>query len=117
MGHILISLVTIRAAGREIGALRLGPMAVLPSRQGQGVGPALARRGLEACRARRHGLVVVLGHSDFYPRIGFERPDLHGFRCDYECPPEVFMTLELSESQHRLGPAAVVSYRPEFRAV
>jgi putative acetyltransferase len=46
-------------------------MAVLPEFQRKGIGSALVRGGLEVCRAKGHGIVVVLCHPDFYPRFGF----------------------------------------------
>jgi putative acetyltransferase len=35
----------------------------------------LVRRGLEVCQEQGHRIVVVLGHSYFYPRFGFS-PEL-----------------------------------------
>jgi aminoglycoside 6'-N-acetyltransferase I len=39
--------------------------------QKQGIGSALVRKGLELCRDCGHRIVVVLGHSRYYPRFGF----------------------------------------------
>ena len=51
VGHVLFSPVTIERDGVVIAhGLGLAPLAVLPAWQGQGVGSALARAGLDACR-------------------------------------------------------------------
>lgn len=52
-------------------AAALAPMAVLPHIQKQGVGSALVRKGIEACRAQGVRAIVVLGHPEYYPRFGF----------------------------------------------
>ncbi|MCW8139428.1 MAG: N-acetyltransferase, partial [Planctomycetota bacterium] len=68
VGHALFTPVTV---GATSSALALGPMAVVPGRQGVGVGSALVRAGLDACRALGHEVVFVLGHPGYYPRFGF----------------------------------------------
>ena len=50
---------------------QLSPLAVGPDRQRTGVGAALVRAGLAACRDLGLDGVVVLGHPDYYPRFGF----------------------------------------------
>ena len=47
VGHIFFSPLTVESAGGEWKATGLAPMAVLPERQGRGVGSALVRGGLE----------------------------------------------------------------------
>ena len=71
VGHILFSRVAIITKVGTVEALSLAPMAVLPSRQRQGIGSRLVEAGLEACRDQGFKMVVVLGHPDFYPRFGF----------------------------------------------
>ncbi len=64
IGHVLFTLFDGR------GAL-LGPLAVVPERQGRGVGSALVRSGLE--RLDGVGTVLVLGDPAYYGRFGFRR--------------------------------------------
>jgi putative acetyltransferase len=71
VGHILFSYLPIITEAGTVPALALAPMAVLPEFQNQGIGSALVRCGLEACRQQGHRIVVVLGHPHFYPRFGF----------------------------------------------
>jgi len=52
-------------------ALGLGPIGVLPDRQGDGFGGALMHAVLGAADALEHPVVLLLGHLDYYPRFGF----------------------------------------------
>ena len=71
IGHLLFSELPIHTAGGVVPAVSLAPMAVLPEFQGRGVGSALVREGLAACRGQGHRIALVLGHPYFYPRFGF----------------------------------------------
>ncbi|MEE1762227.1 MULTISPECIES: GNAT family N-acetyltransferase [unclassified Streptomyces] len=87
----------------ETPALALAPVAVLPDHQRQGAGAAVVRAVLEAARARRERLVLVLGHPEYYPRFGFVRASEYGIRPGFEVPDEAMMALVLD------GSAAVAS--------
>ena len=71
VGHILFSRLPIITNTGTVEAVSLAPMAVLPSHQRQGIGSQLVEAGLEACRVKRHNIIAVLGHPEFYPRFGF----------------------------------------------
>jgi putative acetyltransferase len=115
VGHILFSRVQVDGAGPEIAVFGLGPLAVLPELQRQGVGSQLVRAGLELCRTLGHDALVVLGHPDYYPRFGFVPADTKGLRYEHTVPREAFMALELRTGS--LPPSGgVVRYRPEFSA-
>ena len=47
VGHILFSPVLVRNDGKEIKAMGLGPMAVLPKFQKQGIGTLLVNEGIK----------------------------------------------------------------------
>jgi putative acetyltransferase len=49
----------------------LAPVAVATDRQGQGVGSALIRHGLDALRARGVDVALTYGDPAYYGRIGF----------------------------------------------
>jgi putative acetyltransferase len=86
-------------------------MAVTPTRQRAGIGSALVRAGLDACRQSGARGVIVLGHADYYPRFGFVPASRFGLRSDYEVPDEVFMALEL-EPGGLAGAAGLAHYHP-----
>lgn len=52
-------------------ALGLGPLAVAPSGQRRGTGSALMHALLGAADALGEPLVLLLGHTTYYPRFGF----------------------------------------------
>ncbi len=116
VGHIFFSPVTVEAEDGSFAAMGLGPMAVLPAYQSQGVGSALVRAGLAACHDMGEDIVVVLGHPGFYPRFGFVPARPRGLYSEYDVPDDVFMVVELREGAlARRG--GLVRYRPEFSTV
>lgn len=117
IGHILFSPVSISTAPGLSSVVGLAPMAVLPERQGQGVGSMLVGEGLQTLRARGHSAVVVLGHPRYYPRFGFVPATRFGLRCEFECPDDAFLALELTPGALAGAAGGVVHYRPEFGVV
>jgi len=113
VGHILFTPVSIDDADAGVSATGLAPMAVLPEFQRRGIGSALVTAGLDACRAARHDLAVVLGHPGFYPRFGFVVAADHHLSCEYPAPREAFMVMEL-EPGSLARVRGLVRYRQEF---
>ena len=113
IGHILFSPITIDGRQPPIPSLGLAPMAVDPAHQRRGVGTALVETGLASCRRQGVGLVVVLGHPDYYPRFGFRPAHLSGLSSEYDSPPEAFMALELDAGALDRC-SGLVRYHPAF---
>jgi putative acetyltransferase len=112
VGHVLFSQVTIDPEQAGLNGVGLAPVGVLPEFQNKGIGSSLVRAGLEACKRAGHDVVVVLGHTDYYPRFGFSQASEYGLGNEYNAD-EHFMALELREgalAQVR----GVVKYQPEF---
>jgi putative acetyltransferase len=107
IGHIAFSPVGI--GDRSPAWYGLGPMAVLPERQGQGIGRALIERGLAALRALGAQGCVVLGEPEFYGRFGFRSDRALVLE---RVPPEHFLSLPFGERRAR-GP---VPYHEAFSA-
>jgi len=111
VGHILFSDLPIATPRNIVAALALAPMAVVPEYQRRGIGSALVREGLDACRDAGHRIVVVLGHPEYYPRFGFSaelaRPLASPFSGD------AWMALELVAGSLR-GIVGRVEYPPPF---
>lgn len=116
VGHIFFSPVTIEGPNSSVQALGLAPMAVIPELQNQGIGSLLVKEGLDAARRMGQHLVVVLGHSEYYPRFGFEIASRKGLRCEFPAPDEAFMVTELTPDALR-GVSGLVKYLPEFSRV
>ena len=116
VGHVLFSPVTIDGSITPLASAGLAPLAVLPDYPRKGIGSRLVREGLdELLRLGGEG-VVVLGHADYYRRFGFVPASRFGVRCEFDCPDEAFMALELRRGA-LLGRAGIVRYRPEFANV
>ena len=94
----------------------LGPMAVAPARQREGIGSALVEAGLEGCRAAGFVAVVVLGHADYYPRFGFVPASRFDLGCEYDVPDEVFMARELVPGA-LADNGGLIRYHPAFASV
>lgn len=111
VGHILFSDLPIAGDQGEVSALSLAPMAVLPSHQRQGIGSALVSEGLRVCAARGHRIVVVVGHTAFYPRFGFSAELARRLRSPFSGP--AFMAVELVPGALD-GVVGTVRYPPPF---
>lgn len=109
VGHILYS----PAHVGDLAGAALGPMAVLPGYQRQGIGSRLVEAGTEQLRDAGCPFVVVVGHPTFYPRFGFTPAGAAGLSCEWDVPDEVFMVRVLDGAQMRSA-SGVVRYRPEF---
>ena len=116
VGHCLFSPIRLEAGGHECAIVGLGPMAVLPAIQRQGIGTCLGQYGLEQCRYADYDGIVVLGHPAYSPRFGFVPASRYGIRCVYSVPDDVFMALELRGGALQ-GCAGTAQYQPEFNAV
>lgn len=116
VGHAAFSPVTAARNPRGLALTGLGPIGVIPERQGEGVGARLVWEGLEACRRRAIAGAVVLGDPVWYARFGFRRADAFGLACEFDAPPEAFMALALADGAlDELD--GVVAYDPAFREV
>jgi putative acetyltransferase len=94
IGHILFS-PALLTEHPDVSVMGLGPMAVAPEYQRNGVGSALVQAGLKQCKELGCHAVVVVGHPEYYPRFGFVPAAGYGLRCEYDVPVEVFMVAEL----------------------
>jgi putative acetyltransferase len=112
VGHILYSPVHI---GSVVG-VGLGPMAVLPECQRQGIGGELIRAGIQRIADAGHPFVVVLGYPEFYGRFGFRPASTRGIRCAWDVPDAAFMVLVLDE-RRMLSVSGLADYRHEFSTV
>lgn len=95
VGHIAYSPLTFNQPADPGTVLGLGPMAVSPAFQGQGIGKTLLLESLEACKKIGCPAVIVLGHPEFYAKGGFIPASQFGITPQYDVPDEAFMAREL----------------------
>jgi putative acetyltransferase len=115
VGHVMFSPVAIDGDPADAPPLMgLAPVAVRPERQRTGIGGALIREGLAACRRRGIGAVVLVGMPEYYPRFGFVPASRFGLTCEYDVADDVFMAVELEPGalRERRG---LVRYHEAFK--
>jgi putative acetyltransferase len=105
VGHVAFS--PVRIDGAECGWYGLGPLAVLPTWQGRGIGMALAEAGLERLKRIDARGCVVLGYPAYYGRFGFEHDPVLSYPGP---PPEYFQRLVLDGD----APSGIVAYSAAF---
>jgi putative acetyltransferase len=113
VGHIMYSPVII---GGNVRGAALGPMAVLPEHQRQGIGSKLIEVGNRKLKDAGCPFIIVAGHSDYYPRFGFRPASEHGIKCEWNVPDDVFMLLVLDQAKME-GVSGLARYRHEFSSV
>jgi putative acetyltransferase len=107
VGHIAFSPAVIR--GEDLGWYTLGPVAVLPPHQRQGIGSLLIRTGLDRLRALGARGCLLVGDPGYYRRFGFRH--LPALRIA-EVPAEFFLGLPFGEEV----PSGLVTHHPAFFA-
>ena len=111
VGYTLFS--KIKIAGHENHRdLALGPVAVKPEFQGQGIGSQLIRTGLRKAAELGYDSVLLLGHPEYYPRFGFKPASHWNITTSYNAPAATFLR-ELREGS-LIGISGLVQYAPEF---
>jgi putative acetyltransferase len=96
VGHIVFTETPIETNRGTIAGAILSPLAVIPERQGVGIGSALVRRGIEVCRERGQVVLLVLGHPTYYPRFGFSAEVAQGVHSKYSDKGRAYMAMELT---------------------
>jgi putative acetyltransferase len=113
IGSIVLTPVTLMPSVPGLRMLGLGPVAVLPIFQRQGIGSALIRQAIgQGCADGWHA-IVVLGHPEYCTRFGFIPARQFGLGCEFDAPEGAFMILEL-RPRTLDGLHGVVRYQPEF---
>lgn len=105
IGHVAFSAAGIGDSSE--GWHLLGPLAVLPEWQGQGVGSALVAAGLEEMRTLGASGVALVGDAGYYARFGFA--PCAGVTC-HGVPDEYVLCLLLSGDM----PKGELAHHPAF---
>ncbi|MEK4977930.1 GNAT family N-acetyltransferase [Bacillus sp. FSL K6-6540] len=97
-GHIMFSRGSLLDGGHTHRVAALGPLAVLPKYQRQGIGGQLIEEGKRRCLSHGYPLVFLFGHPSYYPRYGFVQARNHGIDISqFAVSDEVFMVAELQQ--------------------
>lgn len=105
VGHLALSPASV--GEEQEGWYLLGPVGVLPERQGQGIGSALVREALRVLSAAGARGVVLVGDPAYYARFGFRTCD----RLEYPgVPGQYVLALTLRGGD----PAGAIAAHPAF---
>ncbi len=115
VGHVMFSPMTVQNAPAGISFAGLGPLAVLPAYQDQGIGGKLIEAGLKQCRQAGYSAVAVLGKPDYYVHFGFVPAEAYDIECEFEVPRGVFQVQEIKKGTLSQARGCKLFYRPEFR--
>jgi putative acetyltransferase len=115
VGHIMFSDLRIHTSVDVVHSLALAPLAVAPGLQRQGIGSALVMEGLRLCTEQGHRIVVVVGHTEYYPRFGFSPKLAEPLVCSFYSGPAL-MAVELVPGALQ-GVSGELQYAPPFQNV
>jgi putative acetyltransferase len=101
VGHVCVTRATL--GPDQLPVLGLGPLGVREAHKRRGVGSALMHAVLGAADALDEGVVVLLGHPEYYPRFGF-RP-----------AAELGIEPEVPEWAPHFQARPLTAYRPQLR--
>ena len=113
VGHLLLSEgnLALETGGRRR-IWMVGPVAVMPHRQRQGIGGVLVRAAIAIATARDQPILCLLGHADYYPRFGFESARAIGIEPPRNWPDASWMVRRLPAWDASVR--GVASFPPAF---
>jgi predicted N-acetyltransferase YhbS len=71
------------------------------------------RTALAKAITLRYSSIIVLGHTQYYTRVGFKPASLWQIRSPFPAPEEAFMAMELTDGSLK-DAAGVVEYASPF---
>ena len=113
VGHAIFTHAAIMNRGKRFNCLALGPMAVLPELQRKGIGTKLVEEGILRAKENNFKTIIVIGHSDYYPKFGFIKASEKKITTRFKVPEENFMVLELNTNALK-GISGLAEYAKEF---
>lgn len=84
VGHVAFSRLRVAGDDGSFDAVALAPMAVLPDRQGSGVGKSLIENAHHLLEESGEALSVVLGDPVYYAHFGYTHDRASSFESDYQ---------------------------------
>ena len=108
VGHILFT----KAFVNSIEVLALVPLSVLPEYQNRGIGLSLIKEGHRIAHELGYRYSVVLGHSEYYPKVGYVPASQYGIEASFEVDDKNFMAICFDENVEELN--GVMEYDRAF---
>jgi predicted N-acetyltransferase YhbS len=96
VGNIIYSKAkVINDENKEFEVLCMGPIGVLPSYQGKGIGSLLMNYSIEKAKQLGYKAIIIFGNPEYYHRFGFKNAKEYGIQTSWGDNFEAFMALEL----------------------
>ena len=114
IGHLMFTPVVVTDGKQKTEGMGLAPMAVLPSRQRQGIGTQLVDSGLRILKEKGCPFVIVLGHPEYYPRFGFQAASGCNIRTQWDCVPDYAFMILVMDHEAMQNVSGVATFRDEF---
>ena len=113
VGHVMLTTNTIAQIDLSHESLTLAPVSVLLPYRNQGIGKKLVKSVLDLAKEQGFKSAIVLGHPEYYPKLGFKPAILWEITPPFPVPSEAFMAIELVEDGLK-GIKGMVQYPSEF---
>lgn len=99
VGNIIYSKAkVVNKENTEFEVLCMGPIAVLPSYQKQGIGSLLMEHSIERAKQLGHKAIIIFGNPDYYHRFGFRNAEEYEIQTSAGDNFDAFMALELYDA-------------------
>lgn len=96
IGNIIYSKAkVINDENKEFEVLCMGPLGVLPSYQGKGIGSMLMNCSIEKAKQLGYKAIIIFGNPKYYHRFGFLNAKEYGIQTSWGDNLEAFMALRL----------------------
>ena len=96
VGHIIYTKSWIEAGdGKTHEMLTFGPLTVMPEYQNRGIGRALMQYTFDKAKELGYKAVLIFGHPDYYPRVGFKHAADFGITTTDGSTFDAFLVYEL----------------------
>lgn len=113
VGYILLTKLKIKTEQEVYESLALAPVAVATEHQGKKIGELLIKQAHKIAKQLGYKSIILLGHSGYYPRFGYQQAHKFGIELPFDVPKENCMAIELI-SNGLNGVSGVVGYPKEF---
>jgi predicted N-acetyltransferase YhbS len=95
VGNVVYTKAVVKNDHNESEVLCMGPLCVLPSYQGRGIGSLLLQTTLEKAKSSGYRAVVIFGNPDYYGKFGFSKAESYGIKTAHGENLDAFMVVEL----------------------
>lgn len=113
VGHILLTKIYIQNQNHLYEGLALAPLSIKPEFQNKGIGGRLIIESHLIAKELGHKYIVVLGHSKYYPKFGYELTSKYHIEVPIKVHEENCMIISLAENGLS-GVSGMVVFSKEF---